>query len=1023
MVEYFLSGAVEARVDGARAALGGPKQRCVLAVLLADHGTVVSNDRLIDCVWDDGPPPKALASLRSYVTNLRRALDTGTAVDSAQGKRVESRPHGYQLNLLDGDSVDLHQFEALVSAGRAALIRSDPAGAAGMLGEALALWRGDPFGEFAYRDFAAPDVVRFTALGTTAIEARFDAALLLGAGGDLVPEIEAALAQYPLQEQLWGHLMLALYRAGRTADAVRAFDRACTTLDREIGTRPGEGLQTLFQKITDGSADLQVERPGRATQPRPDSSVPPPFVGREAELSAVTEAVRRAADGGGGLTLVTGESGIGKTSLAQIAASRADAAGVDVAWAGHPTGIKLPQLWTWIQLLRQLGSDLGETGRRSVRNAAPGVVDALVPEWNQIDNVASANHVATTGFALIEGIVTALRALSEMQPLLLVLDDLQVADSASIDTLVLLATEFPRAPIHVIGNWTYYGVDRPMHRHAFERLLRSNDTATVHLGGLDRDAAAHLVDAIAGTPTAEAVSDEVWRQAGGNPFYIKELARALDNGDAVHGAESAASLSEAVVGVVGRRLGVLDRPGRRVLAAAAVVGPEFDVADLADIVDLSISTVQARLRPAYETGLLDEVRERPGTYRFSHGLVRDALLTQLATTDRTTVHAAVATIRAPALATAAYERGIAAADHAWRAGAELNPHTAVEIHETVIRRALARSAYDDIAGVSEHALQICNRLPAKPEQLEREATLWLHLAGAKGILEGQTSKAAAQAVQRAFDIGREVKGRSFYGAIALQCLMLCGHGRIDEAYVIASGLREEYEKSGDPDIGIANDFAHIMVYSLRGNTEALIDTGHHMMDTFPPPETVTDPLHFFHPRVYCWMALAEALRGDTDAMREYASLAQELAQSRGDVFNILAAKLTLVECAAILGTVEGTAELADFVDREFCAAGGQQWGAAARIISVWAQTLDGADADTAVAFEAFDVLTSDGSTAMTPLFLALLADIEVHHDRLDSARELLHRASSLADATGEHASDRLIAERIAALSAPIDRTA
>nr|MDP9165517.1 winged helix-turn-helix domain-containing protein [Actinomycetota bacterium] len=114
-VEYCLSGAVEARIDGRPVALGGPKQRCVLAVLLANHGAVVSVDRLIDAVWDEHAPPKALASVRSYVANLRRLLN---GPDPTRGQRLESRPHGYRLNLLPGDSVDLFRFEALVTAGR-----------------------------------------------------------------------------------------------------------------------------------------------------------------------------------------------------------------------------------------------------------------------------------------------------------------------------------------------------------------------------------------------------------------------------------------------------------------------------------------------------------------------------------------------------------------------------------------------------------------------------------------------------------------------------------------------------------------------------------------------------------------------------------------------------------------------------------------------------------------------------------------------------------------------------------------
>lgn len=1020
MVQYFLSGAVGARVDGAAATLGGPKQRCLLAVLLANHGTVVSIDRLIDAVWGDEPPPKVLASVRSYVANLRRILDpcaeTGASANP-DVQRLTSHPHGYQLNLLTGDSVDLLTFESLVAAGRTALIRRSADAAVGMLNDALALWHGDPFGEFAYHEFAAPEVIRFTALRTTAIEARFDAALQLGGGGELIPEVEAALAEHPLQERLWGHLMLALHRSNRTADAIAAFERACTTLDREIGTRPGEGLQTLYEKIRDGAAELRVAPASHVPEPPPDIMAPPTFVGRESELTSVSAAIHRAGNGIGGLTLVTGDSGIGKTSLAQVAVDRARAAGMTVAWAGHPSGVKLPLLWTWIQLLRQLGTDLGPDVRQAVLRETPGVVDALVPEWNGTDALASTGRLPATGFALVEGIVSALRVLSAKAQLILVMDDLQRADPASLNALVLLSSQFPRIPIHVIGNWTFFGPDRPMNRSAFERLVRSNDNVTMHLRGIDCAAAAHLVDTVAGGAIPPAVSEQVWHQAGGNPFYIKELARAIDTDGAPRPSQPA--LSDAVVGVVGRRISVLDRPCRRVLGAAAVVGPEFNVADLADILDLSVSAVQSRLRPAYETGLLNELPERPGAYRFSHGLVRDALLAQLATTDRTTVHAAIATTRSATIATAAYDHVIATAGHAWRAGAELNPDVALSILETSIQRALNRSAYYDVSGLAEHALQIAERLPAKPEHLERQATLWLHLAGAKNILEGQASESAAAAVQRAFEIGREVKGRSFYGALALQCMLLCAHGRMDEADIIAVGLQEQYEQSGDPDIGVVNDFVHIMMHSLRGEIDQMIATGHHMMDTFPPPETVTDPLFFFHPRVYCWMAVCEAVRGDQAAMHEYQRRALHLAQSRGDVFNILAARLTYVECAAILGITEGIADLADQVDQEFCAAGSPQWAACARMVSVWARTLSTGDGDAEVAFNAFAEYTCDGTTVMNTVFLCLLSDIELHGGRPDSARELLQQASRLADATGEHDFDRGIQERLAALVQPV----
>ncbi|WP_428340170.1 BTAD domain-containing putative transcriptional regulator [Mycobacterium sp.] len=1021
MVEYQLSGAVGARVGGAVAPLGGPKQRCVLAVLLAHHGTVVSVDRLIDAVWDDTPPPKALASLRAYVTNLRRILPLSPDTGSPAKMRLASRAYGYQLTLLDEDSVDLHRFEALVKDGRTALVRGAAADAFEKLSTALTLWRGDPFGEFTHRDFAHADATRYIALRHTAIEARFDAALQSGDGGDLVPEIEAAIASDPTEERLWGHLMVGLYRAGRSSDSIRAFDRARVALDRELGTSPGDGLQTLYRKISEKSPDLHFTPPPAesAVSPGPDPHGKLPFVGRASELNTITAALSSARAGSGGLILLTGDSGIGKTALAQAVSAQAKQAGMAVAWAAHPPGIRLPLMWTWIQLLRRLGDELGELGRQAVRRVGPGVVDALVPEWTDRDTLSSGVRAAATGFALIEGVVAAVCELSTIRPLLLVLDDLHLADPPSGNALSVLSAQLGRAPIQVIANWTYFGSGRPVNRSTLERLVRLEAARSIHLDGIGPDAAAALVDALAGTAAKDEVSQYVWNRTGGNPLYIRELVSVLAAHDRLHDVSDGHSddVSAGLAGMVGQRLSHLDRPSRRALAAAAVIGPEFDIADLADVVDLSVSTVRARLRPAYETGLLDEVADRPGCYRFGHGLLHDAVLVQIPGSERAGVHASIAANSAAGVATAAYEDVISVADHAWQAGSELNPETALEIYEIAIQRALTRSAYDDIAILAEHALQVCRRLPPKPEPLQRQASLWLHLAGAHAILDGQNSPAAAAAVQRAFDIGEHASGRHYHGAVAMQCYMLCVRGRLDEAQALASGLAAQYAASGDPDIGLSSHFVTVMLHTLRGELDAQEAAAGAMMARFPPPETVADPLVFFHPRVYCWLALGRALRGDRAGAHRQRLVALELAQSRRAHFDVLAAKLALVEIDAILGVTDGTVAAADDVYQEMLAAGSPQWAACALMISVWAQTLSGGGGDPEVAFEAFDDYTHDGSVVMTPFFLGLLAEIENHHGRVDHAEQLLARARAVGDATGEHAWDEQLSRRAAVAAA------
>ncbi|WP_078354044.1 BTAD domain-containing putative transcriptional regulator [Mycobacteroides chelonae] len=1014
MVGYFLSGGIQARVDSCVPSLGGPKQRCVLAVLLASHGTVVSIDRLADAIWADDPPAKSVASLRSYVANLRRVL---TAATEPGGPRFESRQHGYQLNVLPGDTVDLHQFEQLVNDGRSALIRGEARSAADTLGAALALWRGDPFGEFTHHDFAHADTQRYVALRTTAIEARFDAVLQAGDSGACIPEIEEALAQEPLHERLWGHLMLALYRTGRTTEAIRAFDRARMILEREIGTRPGEGLQTLYRQISRDAPELKLSlaagRPITVTGPRPGKRES--LVGRDAELSAIADAVAGTRDGSGSLVLLAGESGIGKTALAQDVSEQARADGLATAWATHPMGIRLPVLWTWIQILRQLGRALGPSVRERVVRAAPGVVDALVPEWNDTGAPAPQARAAASGFQLVEGLVTALTELSSDRALLLVLDDVQRADPASCNALILLQEQLPWLPIQVIGNWTYFGSDRPVNRSSFERVVRSRATTTIHLDGMDLDGTAGLVEILTGAAPSSANANLIWEHTGGNPLYITEFVRVLDAKNRSQGTSVAdgVTVPDAISAAVGRRLSVLDTACRHTLSVAGVVGPMFDVAALSDIVDLPVSVVQRRLRPAYETGLLDELPGSPGVYRFSHGLVRDAVLAHMTGADRMNAHAAIARSQSVGIVTMAYEEAIATADHAWRAGVEINPHTALEIHESVVQRAVDRSAYEDITVLCDHAIAICRRLPPKPELLGRQATLWLHLAGARGIREGHSSEPALDAVQRAFELGSASSGRNFYGAIVLQIMMLCARGRLDEAQVMAKGLDDRHAATGDSDIGEASHFVRMMIHGLRGEFEDALSTAKSMFATFPAPVTVADPLHFLHPRAYCFVAVAEANRGDREAALRNCQRSLDLARSHGDVFNVLAAKLTLVEVDAILGIHDGIAGEADAIYTEMVAAGAHQWAGCARLVSLWARTLSTGEDLVAEAFEALDAISYDGSTVMMPFWLCLMADIEKQHKRVQHARDLLTRAHSIARATGEHAWDDQIARRLA----------
>jgi DNA-binding SARP family transcriptional activator len=236
MPSFRILGPLEALADdGTPIPLGGAKQRALLAALLLRAGQVVSTDFLIDALWGSAAPRTAPTSLQNSISALRKLLGAELLV---------TRAPGYML-ATNGDSIDLHRFERLLreASGQEAPERSR------LLGEALALWRGDPLAEAAFEPFAQPEVRRLEELRLGASEDWVDAGLEAGRSGELVPRLESLVAQFPLRERLRGQLMLALYRSGRQADALAAYQAARRALVEELGLDPGPQLQQLHAAI------------------------------------------------------------------------------------------------------------------------------------------------------------------------------------------------------------------------------------------------------------------------------------------------------------------------------------------------------------------------------------------------------------------------------------------------------------------------------------------------------------------------------------------------------------------------------------------------------------------------------------------------------------------------------------------------------------------------------------------------------------------------------------------------------
>ena len=238
-MQFSILGALEVRDGDRTLSLGGPRERALLAFLLLHANEVVPADRLLDAVWGAELQGGRHSGLHVRISQLRKRL--GPA-------RIVTRPPGYLIEVKPGE-LDLDRFEQRTSEGRRALADGELERAVRLLDEALSLWRGAPLGDVALEPVAAADIAGIDELRWAAVESRIEARLLLGRHDELIGELEAAVAEQPLRERLREHLMVALYRAGRPADALAAYRDARRTWVEELGIDPGRRLRQLERDI------------------------------------------------------------------------------------------------------------------------------------------------------------------------------------------------------------------------------------------------------------------------------------------------------------------------------------------------------------------------------------------------------------------------------------------------------------------------------------------------------------------------------------------------------------------------------------------------------------------------------------------------------------------------------------------------------------------------------------------------------------------------------------------------------
>ena len=468
------------------------------------------------------------------------------------------------------------------------------------------------------------------------------------------------------------------------------------------------------------------------------------LVGRDQLLAQLRRAAQDAAAGRGGLVLLTGEAGIGKTALAAAAAADAEGRGARVAWGWGWQGEGAPAYWPWVQVLRALVAADERLRRRAAALASPA---RLLPELAATPPPpAPAEPEEAARFRLLDELSSVLLAAAEERPLVVVLDDLQWADLASLRLLGFLARRLPVSRVLVVGTWRE--LDQPPGERAASLLADLAAAGTVvPLGALSDDQVARLVAELLGAQPGAGVVADVQRRTGGNPFFVQQVTRLLAAG-------APAGIPFGVGEAIRRRLARLRPACLELLCAAAVAGPEVTVSLLARVTGDPADTVRDLLAEAAAASVLAEPAGPLQPYRFAHDLFRETILEGLAPTDRTRLHLRVATALEAERDAGGGVPPARLADHFGQAGSE-GEDAAVRYATLAAAEATRRLAHEEAARLLARALEVLDGAPWAGG--DRRTGLLLELAAARrraGDLPGSREAClrAAELARAAHDV-------------------------------------------------------------------------------------------------------------------------------------------------------------------------------------------------------------------------------------------------------------------------------
>lgn len=632
-------GPIEAELDEQRIELGGEKQQSVLLALVLAEGKVLGTDRLIDLVWGDRPPAKPNVTLRSYISHLRKVLEPGHRRGNGPQLLV-TKSGGYAFEV-SADQVDAFLFRQLAEQARTAAANGELSVAVTCANEGLSLWRTQSLIHGPMKAFVG-DAESLTEARNQLVETKLRSLLGLGQHREAIDQARHLIVQHPYNQALREILMVALYACGRGVEALNEYQIIRRLLADELGLEPGPLLQRLEHQILDNDVSLLgTPEPvhTHTTTPTEDQATPPSthehlgLVGRDEELQKLDQFL---AGPGGQIAAITGEPGIGKTTLANHIADTAATVGQFTTWGRCHDGAQMHAYWPWSTALRDLLEPLDDSSFSKVIGSRSA---DLGPLLTTISRTTTPRQADASGgsVALYDAVTQLLIRRAQIGQCLLVFEDLHWSDIGSLKLLNFAIPALKGHAIRIVATWRTTERSGPELAGELADLARLAGSTRLPLAGLSANAVGQLYRHTRHEASPAGLDVELRERTDGNPFFVTELLRSADPSVAVSGVPTIAEAIE-------RRISALPAGSKEALRIGALCPVGFRESLLTAVLDADHEGILDRIEDAMAARILEEDPAANSGFRFTHSLIAEQLTNGLAPSRRASYHARIGNV-------------------------------------------------------------------------------------------------------------------------------------------------------------------------------------------------------------------------------------------------------------------------------------------------------------------------------------------------------------------------------------------